>query len=78
MSEDKTNKYMHAAGAGLQAAGGEVTASRAGATILHAGASLFGLQDKTKKTLDTSSRPKVTLTDADLADLNEKNNDMKL
>lgn len=78
MSEGKTNRFIHAAGAGLQAAGGEVTASRAGATLLHAGASMFGLQDKTKEMFNRSSRPNVTLTDADIADLNEENKDMKL
>ena len=45
----KVTKVMDAAGKGLQAAGGEVSVGRAGATLLHAGASMFGLEDKTKE-----------------------------
>lgn len=74
----KVSKVMDAAGKGMQAAGGEVSAGRVGSTLLHAGASMFGLQDKTKEMLDRNSRPKVTLTDADLADLNDMKDEMKL
>lgn len=65
----------YAIGKGLQAAGGEANAGRAGAALIHAGASMMGQQDKTKAMLDNNSRYDLNLTDDDLADLNEMNKD---
>ena len=57
VTKDNAIKALGAVGKGLQAAGGEVSAKRFGAAVLHAAASATGLQDKfnTKAVLDKAS-----------------------
>lgn len=56
VSRETIAKRADGLGKGMQAAGGEVSLKRAGAAILHAGASTGGIfQEKTKGTLDRAS-----------------------
>lgn len=82
VGKENRQRALSAVGKGLQAAGGQVSAKRAGAAILHAGASTFGVQDKlnTKATLDRASgkTPQQTEQKKDVVDNKRQNNQQSI